>query len=264
MASDWVELAVDDVRQNLNSLLEEYDATVEDLAQVVGLPAEEIDNIINGNGSNITLLTFGTLMIAFGKLLKVEDVREHQVQHRGEDDEVPQVRRARRMERPQRPPRENVFTRNHVQRPLDFNEERRIPPLHRPITDTFSRDFADDFRTIVDDFPTPSTMHMGQQPPQRPSKFRNMERAKLVNIIKKNLWDSEIDVRTARFNDLVAFLDEKDRRIKELNSNVPHEHDEFDDDPRVKAFEKEARKAIKENPQLARYINNILSGIGML
>ena len=91
-----------------------------------------------------------------------------------------------------------------------------------------------------------------------------MERAKLVDIIKKNLWDSEIDVRTARFNDLVAFLDEKDRRIKELNSDVPHEHDEFDDDPRVKAFEKEARKAIKENPQLARYINNILSGIGML
>ena len=132
MASDWVELAVNDVRQNLNSLLEEHDATVEELAQVVGLPAEEIDNIINGNGSNITLLTFGTLMIAFGKLLKVEDVREHQVQHRGEDDEVPQVRRARRMERPQRPPRENVFTRNHVQRPLDFNEERRIPPLHRP------------------------------------------------------------------------------------------------------------------------------------
>lgn len=262
MASDWVELAVDDVRQNLNSLLEEYDATVEELASIVGLPAEEIDNIINGNGSNITLLTFGTLMIAFGKLLKVEDVREHQVQHRGEDDEVPQVRRARRMERPQRPPRENVprenvFTRNHVQRPLDFNEERRIPPLHRPIVTSFDEDFANEFRI-------PNTIRMGQRPPQRSSKFSNMERSELVNIIKKNLWDSEIDVRTARFNDLVAFLDEKDRRIKELNSNVPHEHDEFDDDPRVKAFEKEARKAIKENPQLARYINNILSGIGML
>ena len=55
-----------------------------------------------------------------------------------------------------------------------------------------------------------------EQPSQPSSPFASMEREQLVEIIENKIWDDEIDVDEATTEELVEFLEEKDRRIQEI------------------------------------------------
>ena len=62
-----------------------------------------------------------------------------------------------------------------------------------------------------------------------------MPRERLVNIIVKKLWDTEIDIEGASDEELVEFLNKKDKRIREM---------------------KEIEKAEK-NPEFMRFVNGL-------
>ena len=62
-----------------------------------------------------------------------------------------------------------------------------------------------------------------------------MPRERLVNIIVKKLWDTEIDIEGASDEELVEFLNKKDKRIREM---------------------KEIEKA-ENNPEFMRFVNGL-------
>ena len=70
---------------------------------------------------------------------------------------------------------------------------------------------------------------------EKKSPFASMPRERLVNIIVKKLWDTEIDIEEASDEELVEFLNKKDKRIREM---------------------KEIEKAEK-NPEFMRFVNGL-------
>ena len=74
-----------------------------------------------------------------------------------------------------------------------------------------------------------------RQEEEKKSPFASMPRERLVNIIVKKLWDTEIDIEEASNEELVEFLNKKDKRIREM---------------------REVEKAEK-NPELMRFVNGL-------
>lgn len=74
-----------------------------------------------------------------------------------------------------------------------------------------------------------------RQEEEKKSPFASMPRERLVNIIVKKLWDTEIDIEGASDEELVEFLNKKDKRIREM---------------------KEIEKAEK-NPEFMRFVNGL-------
>lgn len=74
-----------------------------------------------------------------------------------------------------------------------------------------------------------------RQEEEKKSPFASMPRERLVNIIVKKLWDTEIDIEEASNEELVEFLNKKDKRIREM---------------------REVEKAEK-NPEFMRFVNGL-------
>ena len=74
-----------------------------------------------------------------------------------------------------------------------------------------------------------------RQDEEKKSPFASMPRERLVNIIVKKLWDTEIDIEEASNEELVEFLNKKDKRIREM---------------------REVEKAEK-NPEFMRFVNGL-------
>ena len=55
-----------------------------------------------------------------------------------------------------------------------------------------------------------------RQEEEKKSPFASMPRERLVNIIVKKLWDTEIDIEESSNEELVEFLNKKDKRIREM------------------------------------------------
>ena len=74
-----------------------------------------------------------------------------------------------------------------------------------------------------------------RQEEEKKSPFASMPRERLVNIIVKTLWDTEIDIEESSNEELVEFLNKKDKRIREM---------------------REVEKAEK-NPEFMRFVNGL-------
>lgn len=74
-----------------------------------------------------------------------------------------------------------------------------------------------------------------RQKEEKKSPFASMPRERLVNIIVKKLWDTEIDIKESSNEELVEFLNKKDKRIREM---------------------REVEKAEK-NPEFMRFVNGL-------
>ena len=74
-----------------------------------------------------------------------------------------------------------------------------------------------------------------RQEEEKKSPFASMPRERLVNIIVKKSWDTEIDIEEASNEELVEFLNKKDKRIREM---------------------REVEKAEK-NPEFMRFVNGL-------
>ena len=74
-----------------------------------------------------------------------------------------------------------------------------------------------------------------RQEEEKKSPFTSMPRERLVNIIVKKLWDTEIDIEESSNEELVEFLNKKDKRIREM---------------------REVEKAEK-NPEFMRFVNGL-------
>ena len=285
LASDWTRMAKNDIRTKIIEFMEEVNTTTRELAYALAISEGELEQILRGNGE-MTLSTFAKLLIATGNALEIKPIEQTPI---GDYSNMPreQMPPMPRM-RPQQEPRpsmrtehdNNIFNREREQRPLNENRNNFMENMMRhmpPFPPRFPMDFdIDDKDETVNEMDERAEETRRQprdargrfQPferrerpqtttPNRPtrpnSKFASMSREKLIDIIKDNLWDTEIDTRGAVFNDLVKFLEEKDRKIEERKRMRDAESD-----PTVINFKNRVKASIKNNPHLRNYLRNLL------
>lgn len=102
--------------------------------------------------------------------------------------------------------------------------------------------------------------------------YRTKSRENLISIIRRNLWDSEINTSTATFDQLVKFLADKDKRLKAFKRekesrrpsqspqrthtrNIPVTSEEDNED----AEEKSAKQLEKDIEKTLKKLNKFFS-----
>jgi transcriptional regulator with XRE-family HTH domain len=277
LASEWVRIAKNDIRNKVREFMNEVNASPIELANVLTISEGEIEQILNGNGE-ITLTTFAKLLIATGNALEIKPIEETPIGCYGNLPSEEELRRPL--------PRPNIF------------EQQRNP---RDICPHFSRHFENDdlmddkdddefdgddnefmpppppnfeeFRKMMDErlgrnenathHTTQPRDRFGRFMSNRPKReeeetpktpFDNMSFDELHDIIVDKLWDSEIDMATASKQDLVNFLVEKDKRIKEIKRVR-----ELENDPKVVEFKNRMKKTLEENPHLREWAKKFIN-----
>ena len=260
---NWINQYKTDIKSKVEKFLTENESNPEELADVIDVPVEDIYDILDGNGENISVETFGKLLLASGFALRIEPIEQTPL---GSYDNVdPMVMRRPHCEHMHRhTPRQNPFMRQRDMvddfdmPPCDFDPS-RIPPH---IREKIERDFGmNGEQPIRRHEPSPRFTQERHRPMERhTSPFATMNRDELVRIIRNKLWDSEIDVLNASDRELVRFLEEKDKRMQQVIRRE-RGNEELERDPQVANFIKEMRKNIKENPQLRSYMNKFMNGL---
>ena len=284
LASDWTRMAKNDIRTKVIEFMNEVNTTTKELAYALAISEGELEQILRGNGE-ITLSTFAKLLIATGNALEIKPIEQTPIGNYNNipREQMPPMPRMRQQEQPRpaiRTERENnTFNREREQRPINENRHNEMPfgmppfPPRFPIN--FGMDDEDDLEKMNEEteFPRmqPRDARGRFQPferreqPQRPtpntptrptSKFASMSREKLIDIIKDNLWDTEIDVLGSTFNNLVKFLDDKDKKIEERKRMRDAEAD-----PTVVDFKNRVKESLKSNPHLRNYLKNLLGEV---
>lgn len=278
-ASEWTRCAKNDIRKKVRSFIESYETTPEEFAEAIGISDGELYNILDGS-CDISINTFAKLLIATGNALEIKPIEEtplcdyRNIEGRGFDprpnifDEAPQ------RHRPNHPQPQIDEEADRFARSLMEDEERHFhcPSFGRPSSTINPMRFH----------PQPQ-----REPQQAESPFRAMTYDHLINIIKNKLWDSEIDLRTASREDLIKFLDAKDKKIQEMrrrsneprfnheprvarpSHEMPRRHEPTAQprreephrraiDPSVNAFKERIRSAITNNPQLKKWVEELV------
>lgn len=230
--NQWIRAYKSDIKGKVNGFIEENDTTPEELADVIDVPVEEIYDILEGNGEEISVETFGKLLLASGFAIRIEPVENSPLEHYG-----------------------NVNPDIMMEDAPFHHPVRNVPPMHE------HRPFGMPIPPRMGERPCPpppphAAIH---QHHERKSPFDNMTRAELVRIIKNKLWDSEIDTRVAPIQSLIDFLKDKDERMQRVVRESRNEQEEsLDNDPSVTDFLSKLRKNVEENPQVKKFLKGLL------
>ena len=204
--------------------------------------------MLNGN-EPIDLNTFAKILISLGLVLKVESIENAPfninrglvrggaqcVNNHGMRANTPRV------ERPQ--VERTPFERPRVER----------TPFERPRVER-----------------TPFERPQVERPQVERTPFDSMSTDMLVKIIRDRIWDSEIDLSRATKQELISFLLEKDRQIKNRrmrncshatnrceSNTTDRDIEALEEDPRVIDFKRRIIEAAKANPNLASFLRNL-------
>jgi DNA-binding phage protein len=234
-AGGFVQQMISDVRNKLNQFLRESGITIRQMARDLGLNEDELDRIQHGDG-RVSLETFATLLIANGLVIEVKPISEAPIPTRNGVPVPP-----RGFDDQQLPPPPPGFF-DHVRRggmPTPGEQPRDARGRFMPRSGGPSPAA-----------PRPAAPRGGAS---NAPDFAAMEREKLVEIIQNRLWDTEIDVTRASREQLVRFLQEKDRRRIALE-----ERREQESDPAVTELKDKIKKTLEDNPQLRSVLKQLI------
>ena len=267
LASEWTRMAKNDIRNKVISFMREVDASERELAYVLAISDGELKQILEGNGE-ITLSTFAKLLIATGNALEIKPIEDTPI---GDYGNIPSEEE---FERPL--PRPNVFARQKPQpmqpqfgRP---NFSRPIPPMHEEDGNDFIPSTPEELRRAMEErydrpvhrpeqprdeygrfAPKHPQMHKEEAPRREVSPFESKSTDELVKIIRERLWDSEINLNRASKEELVAFLDEKNKRMTEYKRMKA-----LEEDPKVNEFKSKMKNTLHNNPHLREWAKKFL------
>ena len=243
-ARGFVQMMKNDARSKLSQFLEDTGITVRQMARDLDLSVEELDRILHGDG-DVSLETFATLLIANGLVLEVKPISEAPIPtHNG----IPV------------PPREGFVPGNGQMPPPppgffdEIRRDRRDNHTRRedaPASNTQPRDARGRFMPRTEG-PRPAAA--APRTPTNAPNFGGMERDKLVDIIQTKLWDTEIDVVRASREQLVRFLEDKNRKLEELQARKNAAND-----PAVVELKDKIKQTLESNPHLRNVLKNLLS-----
>ena len=267
LASEWTRMAKNDIRNKVISFMGEVDASERELAYVLAISDGELKQILEGNGE-ISLSTFAKLLIATGNALEIKPIEDTPI------SDYENIPTEEEFERPL--PRPNVFARQKPQpmqpqfgRP---NFSRPIPPMHEEDGNDFIPPMPEELcRAMEGRYGRP--VHRPEQPrdeygrfaskhpqirkeetPRREvSPFESKSTDELVKIIRERLWDSEINLNRASKEELVAFLDEKNKRMTEYKRMKA-----LEEDPKVNEFKSKMKNTLHNNPHLREWAKKFL------
>lgn len=267
LASEWTRMAKNDIRNKVISFMREVDASERELAYVLAISDGELKQILEGNGE-ITLSTFAKLLIATGNALEIKPIEDTPI---GDYENIPTEEE---FEHPL--PRPNVFARPKPQ-PMQpqFGRpsfSRPIPPMHEEDGNDFIPPMPEELRRAMEErygrpvhrpeqprdeygrfAPKHPQMHKEEAPRREVSPFESKSTDELVKIIKERLWDSEINLNRASKAELVAFLDEKNKRMTEYKRMKA-----LEEDPKVNEFKSKMKNTLHNNPHLREWAKKFL------
>lgn len=244
-AKGWLAQYKADIKSKVENLLDENDACPEELAEEINVDVEEIYDILDGNAENISVETLIRVFMVLGLAVEIKPIEQTPLG--GYDNVNPHV-----MREPQ--PQPNPFARPKG----DLGGRDFTPPFPPRGFDNIPKNEMDEMeREFERRHPMPPIPPMGRPMPKREeqpsSPFALMSREELCRIVRKHLWESEIDLDAASKVQLVRFLEAKDKRMKEFKKG-----EDLERDPKVADFVKNMKKTIKENPQFRAYMKNFL------
>ena len=249
-AKGWLAQCSADIKSKIENLLNESEGTPEELAEEINVDVEEIYDILDGNIEYISVDTLIRVFMVLGLAVEVKPIEETPL---GSYDNVnPQVLREPYAEE-RRTPRPNPFMRQRG----EFTPNGGMPfppPSFEDIAPHVRREFERRH-------PMPHVPTMPRQTDRPSSPFATMSCEEMSNIIHKKLWDSEIDLNSASREELVKFLEDKDKRMKAVMRGEQERKsvEELERDPQVADFVKRMKQNIKDNPQFRSYMKNFLN-----
>lgn len=262
-AKNWIEQYSADIMEKVENFLNENDSTPEELAEVIDVDTEEIYDILDGNGENISIETLIKVFMVLGFAIEIKPIEQTPLE--SYDNVNPHVMREQEREEV-RAPRPNPFMRPPMDMPMPPRgfDPRNIPPHVR---EKIERDLGIGEEREPQPRPHRPIMH-NERPMTRheetpSSPFAMMGRNELVKIITKHLWDSEIDIENASNHALVRFLEEKDKRMQAAKRRESEEREirELENDPKVANFINKMKDTYKKNPQFRSYVKNFLGNL---
>jgi len=267
LASEWTRMAKNDIRNKVISFMREVDASERELAYVLAISDGELKQILEGNGE-ISLSTFAKLLIATGNALEIKPIEDTPI---GDYENIPTEEE---FERPL--PRPNVFARPKPQ-PMQpqFGRpsfSRPTPPMHEEGENDFIPPMPEELRRAMEErygrpvhrpeqprdeygrfAPKHPQMRKEEAPRREVSPFESKSTDELVKIIRERLWDSEINLNRASKAELVAFLDEKNKRMSEYKRMKA-----LEEDPKVNEFKSKMKNTLHNNPHLREWAKKFL------
>lgn len=236
LASEWVRMAKNDIRAKVNNFIREVDVTPRELAYHLAISDGEMQQILEGNGE-ITITTFAKLLIATGNALEIKPIQETPM---GVYENMPTEEELQRQI-----PRPNIFERPKLPR-----QQHRpfIPPYPEQL-----HNMAERRRETPQTYGTEERHEEVRRETVPTSKFAAKSVDELTKIIRERLWDSEIDLTAATKTELVRFLDEKDKRMREYKRMKA-----LEEDPKVNDFKNRMKKTFEDNPHLRDWAKKLL------
>ena len=238
-ARGFVQQMKDDVRNKLNQFLRDTGITIRQMARDLGLNEDELDRIQHGDG-NVSLETFATLLIANGLVIEVKPISEAPIPTRHGIPVPPQDYDLDGPCGEELPPPPPGF----------FDAVRRC---EAPVLGPQPRDARGRFMPRTD-APRPAARPAAPAGASQAPDFASMERERLVDIIQNKLWDTEIDVVRSTREQLVRFLEDKNRRLADLQARK-----EAANDPAVADLKDKIKKTLEDNPHLRSVLKQLIS-----
>ena len=259
-ANAWVQQAKQDIANKIREFLNESGISLPQMANDLGLDINELNNILNGGAPS--LMTFATLMIASGLVMELKPIEEANIPVDGNGMPIPQGAMPAGMPMPgmrQRP----------VQRPHHsmFDDFQREPAPEPAPVQQQPRGANGRFKPWPKPqggAPVPPPPGMRPMPGMRPAPmfggqpqqgnrppFSQMSREELVQVVREHLWQNEIDLAHVDRDQLVRFLEDKDRQFAELRNEA------VGVDPAVVQLKTKLKNVIEKNPHLVGYLKDI-------
>ena len=262
-ANAWAQQAKQDIAQKIREFLNESGISLPQMANDLGLDINELNNILNGGTPS--LITFATLMIASGLVMEIKPVEESGMPMQN-GMPIPQGL-------PQGMPmpgmRQRTGGRPAQPAPSMFDNFQRIPVEEPAPVQHQPRGANGRFQPWPKNpapvgHPAPGMRPMpgmfGGQPQQgnRPP-FSTMSREQLVDIVQEHLWQDEIDLANVDRDQLVRFLEAKDRQFEELSAALEGGQlgQVFAIDPPVAQLKEQRKKTLHKNPHLRGFLKDI-------
>lgn len=241
IARDWMKKASNNLKKEVSDFIEKNDTDAEEIAYALDIPYDDIEAILDGDASEISLETFAKLLIGTNNVIKVMPLSE--AKKEGLIDNDKRYPRAKDSERANTRQRRSECERTASSQPNRLPNGRFAPRTQRD--EPIRQERQGEMRRVRLD-----QVDFDEQPMEI-----------LKDMIRQNHWDSEIDVDDASREDLIDLLNEKVHGSANESSNTRQATNSTRRENRCDETQKLAKMLadeIERNPHLSDLVKKYL------
>ncbi len=253
-ANAWVQQAKQDIANKIREFTVQSGISLSQMASDLDIDINELSNILNGGIPS--MMTFAKLMIASGLVIEIKPIEEASIPVDANGMPIPQGAMPAGMPMPGMRPRPGMRPSHSM-----FDDFQRQPAPEPAPAQQQPRGANGRFKPWPKPqggAPIPPPLGMrpapmfGGQPQQgnRPP-FSQMSREELVQVVREHLWQNEIDLAHVDRDQLVRFLEDKDRQFVEMRNEA------VGIDPAVVQLKDKLKNVLHKNPHLVGYLKDI-------